>query len=103
MRTGLHGYGGARAVVVPLRAEHAFRPQAHDVVDFLATDPRPRAIFLNSPHNPTGGVATVDDLAEIADAIRRTDLVVFSELLYYFGDTLFGTTGGAPVPAPAKG
>ena len=49
---------GARAVLVPLRAENAFRPRAEDVAHFLATDPRPRAIFLNSPHNPTGGVAT---------------------------------------------
>ena len=49
---------GARAVLVPLSVENDFRPRAEDVADFLATDPKPRAIFLNSPHNPTGGVAT---------------------------------------------
>ena len=37
---------------------------------FLANDPKPRAIFLNSPHNPTGGVATGEDLAAIADLVR---------------------------------
>src|SRR3954468_14678684 len=65
---------GARPVLVPLRPEHAFRPRAEDLESFLATDPKPRAVFLNSPHNPTGGVATRDDLAAIADVIRGTDL-----------------------------
>ena len=49
---------GVRAVLAPLEVEHEFRPSAEDVRRFLATDPRPRAIVLNSPHNPTGGVAT---------------------------------------------
>jgi aspartate aminotransferase len=73
---------GAREVLVPLKAEHQFRPQASDVKHFLATDPKPRAIFLNSPHNPTGGVATRDDLAAIADVVRGTNLVVFSDEPY---------------------
>ena len=62
--------------------EHAFRPRAEDVEHFLATDPRPRAIFLNSPHNPTGGVATREDLAAIADVVRGTELMVFSDEPY---------------------
>ncbi len=73
---------GAREVLVPLKAEHQFRPQASDVKRFLETDPKPRAIFLNSPHNPTGGVATREDLAEIANVVRGTDLVVFSDEPY---------------------
>ena len=48
----------------------------------MATDPRPRAIFLNSPHNPTGGVATREDLAAIADVVRGTELMVFSDEPY---------------------
>ena len=73
---------GARAVLAPLRAENGFRPRARDIADFLATDPRPRGVFLNSPHNPTGGVATAEDLAAIADVVRGTDLVVFSDEPY---------------------
>ncbi len=72
----------ARAVLAPLRVEHAFRPRVEDVRRFLATDPRPRAIFLNSPHNPTGGVATREDLAAIADLVRGTDLMIFSDEPY---------------------
>ena len=49
---------------------------------FLAEDPRPKAIFLNSPHNPTGGVATLDDLRGLADLVRGRDVVVFSDEPY---------------------
>ena len=73
---------GARSVLVPLRPENQFRPRAEDVARFLRTDPKPRAVFLNSPHNPTGGVATRDDLAAIADVVRGTDLMVFSDEPY---------------------
>ncbi len=66
----------------PLKVENGFRPSAEDVRRFLATDPRPRAIMLNSPHNPTGGVATRDDLAAIADVVRGTELMVFSDEPY---------------------
>lgn len=73
---------GARAVLVPLRVEDDFRPRAADVERFLKTDPRPRAIFLNSPHNPTGGIATRDDLEAIAALVRGTDVMVFSDEPY---------------------
>jgi len=73
---------GARAVLSPLRAEDGFRPRAEAVAHFLATDPRPRAVFLNSPHNPTGGVATRADLEAIAGVVRGTDLMVFSDEPY---------------------
>jgi len=73
---------GARPVLVALRPEHGFRPQAADVARFLATDARPRAVFLNSPHNPTGGVATRDDLAAIADVVRGTDVMIFADEPY---------------------
>jgi aspartate aminotransferase len=73
---------GARPYIVPLEAENGFRPRASDVERFLREAPQPRGIFLNSPHNPTGGVATGDDLAAIADVVRGTDLVVFSDEPY---------------------
>jgi aspartate aminotransferase len=73
---------GARAVLAPLAVENDFRPSAFDVSQFLQTDPRPRAIFLNSPHNPTGGVATRRDLEQIASVVAGTDLMVFSDEPY---------------------
>ena len=73
---------GARTVLAPLSVGNGFRPKAEDIANFLATDPKPRAVFLNSPHNPTGGVATRSDLKSIADVVRGTDLMVFSDEPY---------------------
>lgn len=73
---------GARAVMVALRQSNGFRPDVADIERFLAEDPSPRAILLNSPHNPTGGVATEDDLSEIADLIRGRDVALFSDEPY---------------------
>ena len=73
---------GARMVLAGLRAERKFRPDPDDVRQFLDGDPRPKAIFLNSPHNPTGGVATEADLRGVADLIRGRDVAVFSDEPY---------------------
>ena len=72
----------ARMVISELKAANDFRPTLDDVRKFLAGDRSPRAIFLNSPHNPTGGVATLDDLKGIADLIRGKDVAVFSDEPY---------------------
>jgi aspartate aminotransferase len=73
---------GATAVYVPLRQEHEFRPDLNAVEDFLKRTPRARAIFLNSPHNPTGGVTTAEDLRGLAELIRGRDVAVFSDEPY---------------------
>jgi aspartate aminotransferase len=72
----------AKAWYVPLKQEHEFRPALAEVERFLKEAPRPRAIFLNSPHNPTGGVATRDDLKGLADLVRGRDVAVFSDEPY---------------------
>ena len=73
---------GARAVLAPLHQANGFRPTVADIERFLADDPAPRAMFLNSPHNPTGGVTTEDDLKRIAGAVRGRDVAVFSDEPY---------------------
>ena len=73
---------GGRPVFTPLRQANDFRPDITDIERFLAEDPSPKAIFLNSPHNPTGGVATEEDLRRIADLIRGEQIAVFSDEPY---------------------
>ena len=73
---------GARPVFTPLRQSQDFRPDPAEIERFLAEDPSPKAIFLNSPHNPTGGVATDEDLAAIADLVRGRQVAVFSDEPY---------------------
>jgi aspartate aminotransferase len=44
--------------------------------------PRTRAVYINSPHNPTGGVLTRDDVEQIAALCREHDLWLISDESY---------------------
>jgi aspartate aminotransferase len=73
---------GAKPVLVPLQQSNGFRPNVADIARFLDTAPSPRGILLNSPHNPTGGVTTEQDLKDIADIVRGRDVAIFSDEPY---------------------
>lgn len=73
---------GAHMVLSNLKQSREFRPNLDDVKRFLDGDANPKAIFLNSPHNPTGGVALPEDLIELAKLIRGRDIAVFSDEPY---------------------
>lgn len=73
---------GARMVRCDLKQSRDFRPDPDDVQRFLEDDPRPGAIFLNSPHNPTGGIALLEDLTAIADLVRGREVAIFSDEPY---------------------
>jgi aspartate aminotransferase len=73
---------GANVVLSRLKQENQFRPDLNDVERFVKNTPRAKAIFLNSPHNPTGGVATAEDLRGLADLIRGRDVAVLSDEPY---------------------
>jgi aspartate aminotransferase len=74
------GFAGAQAVPVPLREELDFR---FDLDELRARiSPRTKLIILNSPHNPTGGVLTPEDVAEIAALAQERDLLVLSDEVY---------------------
>ncbi len=54
-----------------------------------AVTPRTRAIFLNSPGNPTGVVASHDDLKAVLDLARRHGLWIVADEIYgrfYYGE-----------------
>ncbi len=73
---------GARPVFASLKQSNEFRPAVADIEKFLNTDKAPKAIMLNSPHNPTGGVTTEQDLRDIADLVRGKNVAVFSDEPY---------------------
>lgn len=73
---------GGRVVLASLEQSHDFRPPLDAVERFLKEDAAPRGIILNSPHNPTGGVATEEDLRGLADLIRGKNVAVFSDEPY---------------------
>lgn len=77
----------AYGVPVPIRTrlEDRFALRAQDVA--AAITPRTRAIALNFPTNPTGGIEPIEELRQIAELAIRHDLIVitdeiYSELLY---------------------
>jgi len=70
---------GAKRVPVTLRPPQ-FRPDL-DALRDAVTD-RTRLILLNSPHNPTGMVATREELAAIAGLAVERDLLVITDEVY---------------------
>jgi aspartate aminotransferase len=77
----------ASGVPVPctLREEIGWRWDIDELESKIT--PRTRAIYVNSPNNPTGGVLTRDDLERIADLARERNLWIVSDEAYE--DVLF--------------
>jgi len=73
-------FAGAKAVPVPLRGRDGFRLDLDELK--AAITPRTRLLTLNSPHNPTGGVLTDEELSAIADLAEADDLFVLSDETY---------------------
>src|SRR5579862_8022024 len=69
-----------KPVPIPLREDRDFRLDVDELAS-LITD-RTKLIILNSPHNPTGGLITKEDLHEIARAIGDRDIMVLSDEIY---------------------
>ncbi|MEO8888119.1 MAG: pyridoxal phosphate-dependent aminotransferase [Jatrophihabitantaceae bacterium] len=73
--------GGAHRRTVTLRRDGSgWRFEPADLR--AAITPRTKVILLNTPHNPTGKVFTVDELDLIADAAIAHDLVVVADEVY---------------------
>ncbi len=76
-------YVGAVPVPLQLEERQGFSFSGAQLEPLIS--PRTKLIFLNFPSNPTGGVATREQLADIADAIRRQappDARVYSDEVY---------------------
>ncbi len=81
------GVCGARPVAVPMRFGNDGWSLDLDRL-FDAAGERTRAIFINSPANPTGWAAGIDDLRAIVDFARRRGLWIIADEVYnrYFFD-----------------
>jgi len=73
-------FAGARPVPVPTSTEDGFRIHAGPLLE--AVTERTRAILLNSPCNPTGGVVAAADLREIVGFAAERGLLVISDETY---------------------
>lgn len=71
---------GGRAIGVPLSPDNRFAI-TRDILEAHVT-PETRVILLNSPNNPTGRVATLEELTTIADFAKAHDILVFTDEMY---------------------
>ena len=68
------------AVPCPLREPIGWRWDLDELASKIT--PKTRAIYVNSPGNPTGGVLTRDDLKAIAALAERNNLWIISDEAY---------------------
>jgi aspartate/methionine/tyrosine aminotransferase len=79
--------GGAKPVVLPLDFVDGGWSLDLQKLESLIT-PRTRALFINTPSNPTGWTASREELAAILELSRRHGLWIIADeiyALYYYG------------------
>lgn len=86
---------GGVPVGIPLSREDGFQYSPSRIAARIT--PHTRAIFLNSPHNPTGAVLSKETLLAIAELARRNDLYVVSDEAYE--DVIFSEEGHQSIAA----
>jgi aspartate aminotransferase len=89
--------GGGKPVPVVL---HEGRGYQYDPAEIeAAITPRTRAIFINTPHNPTGAVVSRSTLESIADLAEKHNLLLISDEAYehiIFDDARHVSIGSLP-------
>ena len=71
---------GAVPVPVRMKEENGFM---YDVADLKAAlTPKTKMILLNSPSNPTGGVASEENLRQVAEFAKENDLYILADEIY---------------------
>lgn len=87
------GVNGGRAVAVKMELKE--RAWTLDLAKLAAAvTPRTRAIFINSPANPTGWTATRDELEAILALARKHGLWIIADEIY--GRFVYGAEKRAP-------
>jgi len=75
-------YAGGRCILVETDEAKNFRLTAQMVED--AVTPRTKAIILNSPNNPSGGVMTPEDPRSIVEFAHQRGIYVISDECYVY-------------------
>jgi aspartate/methionine/tyrosine aminotransferase len=73
-------YLEAKAIPVHLLESRNWRLDLDELA--AKVGPKTKAVVINSPHNPTGGVLLREDLERIAELAHRHDFLVISDEIY---------------------
>ncbi|HYG55619.1 MAG TPA: pyridoxal phosphate-dependent aminotransferase [Burkholderiales bacterium] len=87
---------GAHVVTVPLRFAGEWKLDLGELLDKLT--PNTKALYLNSPNNPTGWTITREEQKAILEHCRRHGIWIFADDAYerlYYGE-MSGSGGIAP-------
>lgn len=83
---GVVAIAGATPVEVPMRLDAGGTPDAAWAMDIgrieAAVTPRTRALIINSPTNPTGWTASVDELRALLALARKHGLWIIADEIY---------------------
>lgn len=76
---------GASTVQVPLGNDEAFLRRIEDVLEHL--NPRPKAVILNYPHNPTAITVEAAFFEKVVELAQRHQVIIMHDFAY--GETCF--------------
>jgi methionine aminotransferase len=71
---------GGIPIHIPLKASNNFAIDWSTLASKITH--RTRAIMVNSPHNPTGAVWSLDDLDAFAEIVKGTNILIISDEVY---------------------
>ena len=71
---------GGEPVIIELKAENEFRLTAKQLRDAITE--KTKLLIFPFPSNPTGAIMEKEDLEEIAEVLRETDICVLSDEIY---------------------
>ena len=71
---------GGEPVIIELKAENEFRLTAKQLRDAITE--KTKLLIFPFPSNPTGAIMEKEDLEEIAEVLRETDVCVLSDEIY---------------------
>ncbi len=90
-------YLQANVIRIPLREERNWRMDLDELASRVSN--RTKAVVINSPHNPTGGVLLRSDLERIAELAQKHDFLVIADEIYsrnFYLETEFVSIASLP-------
>ena len=71
---------GGVPIHLTLKAEKGFRIDFEELARTIT--PKTKAIYVNTPHNPTGAIWEMDDLEALAQILKGTEILLVSDEVY---------------------
>lgn len=78
---------GAKTVIIETKAQNDFKLTAGELR--AAITPKTKLLVLPFPNNPTGAILTKEELCELAEVLRDTNIAVLSDEIY--AELTYGT------------